>query len=354
MRVALAAAALAAWGAGAAGQLVDYGASCKGGAKCASGVCGTSCSARDMGTQFTTSCLCPRNRNATWAEPAPGCCGCLSYQPGKPAQLSVCRPDQTRSEQDATPLPQLAKGTLKTLYARLAEVGAMDDELVEAGVPRSKYLIESKHSGGINNADGNRFGAPCSSHEQCQFGICGTGCDCDSTIEEKCSCNCVSNFPFKTCGGCNRGEGLKGATVGPCPAGVIVTSFPGTSLWLPGKGEAVSLSYCILIALERKVNGAVFATPEGCTGSQDRKQVWDAIDGANAPDYATVEKLFELLAKRICETPPGTPCKCDYYALVDKLGKAAVDPSVCVVPPLQPATKLLGLRAQLRSELFKP
>jgi hypothetical protein len=347
MRVALVCAALAACGRGAAGQLVDYGKSCNSGSDCKSGVCGTSCSARDLMTQRTTSCMCPDNTNDTFAEPA-GCCGCLSYQPGKPAQLGVCPADHARSEEDSTPLKPLAKGTLTTLYARLAEVGAMDDELVEEGMPRL-VLRESKHSGGIKNANGIPFGAPCSRHEECQFGICGTGCDCDSTVEEKCSCNCVSNFPFKTCGGCNRGEGLSGATVGPCPAGVTVTHFPGKPLWLPNNGDlAVSLSYCVIIALERKLQGAVFDPPKICTDYPDRSLMWKAIEGANVTDYNTVEDLFESLAKRICKTLPGATCRCDYDALVAKLGKAIIDPFVCVPPK---KTELLGMRAQLRSAI---
>jgi hypothetical protein len=390
LRVALVCAALAACGRGAAGwwttgpsspalapsavSLVDYGTSCKSGSECLSGVCGTSCSVRDLLTQRTTSCLCPDNSNdlaalgalagfaglavSTFAEP-PGCCGCLSYQPGKPAQLGVC-PAAARSKEDSKPLSPLAKaplakGTLTTLYARLAEVGAMDDELVEAGVPRTKYLRPSKHRGGINKTNGIPFGAPCSSHDECQFGICGTGCDC---VEEKCSCNCGSNFPFKTCGGCNRGEGLSGATVGPCPAGVNVTSFPGKPLWLPQQGEnAVSLSYCVIIALERKLHGAVFDAPKICTDDPDRQWFWNALESANATDYATVEDLFESAAKRICKTPPEEPCRCDYYALVAKLGKAVIDPEVCVPPPPEQPEKpkkaalQLGLRAQLRSAI---
>jgi len=336
----------------------DYGEPCSTGAQCASGICGTSCSKRDWRPTVTTSCLCPTNTGER-----PGCCGCLARDlnrpAGAPAVLAACPPGDATAvglvpgvEISLPPYSTLPRGTLKSLYARLDELGAMDDELVQAGAPQ-KYLKQVAYAppSAATGADGGGskrllpFGAPCSRNDECEWNICGTGCDCDSTVEARCSCNAQSGFPFRVCGGCNRGIGPAGTVVGACPLGVTISTFGGSasSTWLPGEGEEVTDSYCILLAIEVEVNGlriegAAQVPPRACVGTPPRAELWAAIKRVAAAekkrgDPAAVDALFKQLAMAACKTPASDPagCKCDFAALVRTFG--AVDPSVCR-PPL--------------------
>jgi hypothetical protein len=354
----------------------DYGDACKKGSDCASGICGTSCSTRDWRVARSTSCMCPTN------EPErAGCCACLSYDPsapqGSPIVMQACPAGHASAEEphNDTACATPARGSLEAVFMRLDLIGAMDDELTEEGAPK-KHIIEvtfdPKNEAGL--AKGLPVGAPCREHTDCSFGICGIGCDCDSEVEKECSCNSVSNFPFKTCGGCNRGRGGLGATAGPCPVGVEITTFKaadGGSTWLPREGEQVSVNYCILIALEAKVWGApqgllhgllqgfldpskavnrtplnvrLDKPPSSCVDTPVKKKVWEAIRVASDAD---ADALFETLAVAACETPldpeeqgdeagEESGCRCDYGPLVEALGKDKVDPAVCRPPPPEP------------------
>lgn len=186
-----------------------------------------------------------------------------------------------------------------------------------------------------------------SCNDECEWNICGTGCDCDSTVEQRCSCNAQSGFPFRVCGGCNRGIGAKGTVVGACPLGVVISTFSGSSssTWLPKEGEKVTESYCILLAIEVEVNGLRIegsgqaVPPRACVGEKPRAELWAAIKRAAAAekkgssDPAAVDALFKKLAMAACKMPASDPagCKCDFAALTRTFG--AVDPAVCRPPP---------------------
>lgn len=278
----------------------DYGKLCNASSDCQSGVCGYSCSSHDHNPMASTSCMCPCN---DVDHDGPCCCGCLPaarYVPGGVGAVTTCPNAYAEDAPDGKQPQALATGNADTLYARLIEAGALEDEAVQWG-DAANVTIETKYTGALYPG-GKKFGQLCTTHAECELGICGTGCDCDSSIEKTCSCNAQAHFPAQVCGGCVRG---KNATVGPCPVGVGIEST-SMMVWVPESADAkVSPAYCT--ALELVARG-VFAdaVPKyiAACATGDNAAVGSAFRRANMSEPASVDALYAELVQLLCSWVP--------------------------------------------------
>lgn len=256
---------------------------------------------------MTISCICPCNEVD---RDGPCCCGCVSPASSTKAVTACPHGDALNEEHRQPPLRPLPTGELRYIYPRLIELGALEDEATEWGDAKAVLdANEVKYDGSLFPG-GKPFGALCEKNSDCEFGICGKGCDCDSSIEKTCSCNCQSYFPVQVCGGCNRGKGDKGRVIGPCPKGVGIEQVGRTQVWIPSSPTAkVSPQFCTVVELmirDPKWKHAMPFYPEACKVGGNAK-VAQLFNGTDYNNHDDVERLYKSLENLLCswKTPSG-------------------------------------------------
>lgn len=288
-------------------EIYDFGNRCEKNSDCNSGICGSSCSARDESPFATTSCICPCNAED---RDGPCCCGCVSS--ASPTQAVACPAGDSQNEKGEPAYRALPAGEVRYFYARLTEAGALEGEAVEWGDAK---LVGDAHQvkyDGSLYPGGKQFGELCEKNSDCALGICGFGCECDSALEKACSCNAPSHFPVQVCAGCNRGKHDTGKKIGACPKGVGIEQLGRTQVWQPSPTSAkVSPAYCTIVELavrgDPKWSKAISQYPEACRRG-DNAKVAELFNGTDYQSKEQVEKLYSSLLSLLCSwnPPPGT------------------------------------------------
>ena len=289
--------------------LTDFGERCNSNDQCQSGVCGYSCSANDYNPFSTTSCVCACN---SVDNDGPCCCGCVNkISPHHAISCAAISPPVFAYNSTSPNKLVYPYGDFSYLYPRLTEANILnDDEVIVLSAKQA--VIKLNYTGEVYPGAAS-FGTMCQKNSDCEFGICGTGCDCDSTIEKTCSCNAQSHFPVMTCAGCNRGKGAKGVNITACPTGVGIeqvdlTTSTSPYIWLPQANADVSVYFCTEVQL--MMNDPVYGKyvpyyPDACQQSGIYKEVNKAFDKTNKNDPEQVEKLYSTLVKLLT---PKKPC----------------------------------------------
>jgi len=245
-----------------------FGEWCTSSSECISGLCGTSCSARDYTPEFSVSCMCPCNGEVDLDEDGNQlycCCGCvpntwhannhtvieggpkalsgrvtncedLDHDQDVPRKITACvNSDATvPGETGCDELPQPDPVTMAwASFNQFLEDDNIDIDFPPDGIEDKFEFkgVECEFAFQCRSRQ-KEFGQPCSTAKECKSHICGSGCDCPSELEPVCSCQAPCNYPAKCCGGCFINDTMEEV---PCPLNLENKSDEPVAMeWYPG------------------------------------------------------------------------------------------------------------------------